>query len=922
MRSKKLFTVFLAIAGMFLFAVPSVYASFDDVSAPTAYAALQSNPAAVIFDTRSVDEHNGLIPPWTGTPGTLDTNTTYNGTPKWRSGGKTKLPISVPLWVSSNASNPDPQYPTEVRNIIEGLLARGVIDFNSPIYFLCRSAYRSHLMAQWVDVRTFYNAKTDTTDSFTSLHDIDKDGIYDNGAGGMQEWNANNLPKYMGTYWSKFTDTPPQVFAAFDGGTTFTVSILEPTSGSGFTAPAVTRVSLQIFDSTGDKGSEVAFSTNDTTGSLWTDYKFAATSVNAPFDIPNNTTWTWRALAANGDAGRGLANNALGVTDISPTKARDASVLRNGIVVDVRTWEEHQGCEDTGWTPFTYNCSSTAANARSPIWTDNATSVVREAINVPFWISDGNNTTGWLPDDATSFTDSFLDLKQAGVIDFNTPLYVMCKSGYRSYWAGAYMQKLGFRNVYSIDSADTYAGGGMPEWYNVAGLATNPDFHGPQIYAVTPPDGYANGAVPFKVGILEVTRADGRGHPCISDVSLYVDDFVTAADSSSTDASGLWTEYTFSPTLSAGSHTWNVRAQSGWGTDPNFYDCPAANPTEFTMWGLHANADGPGDRSLDVAEKIMVTDGAGNTDLKVGFGEIDLGSSAIPRTITVTNNGVTDLTGISTSLATYGASAFLPFSITNNCGSSLAASANCRIDVDFTPSAVGSFGRVLRINSKDANVPQVAVAMCGTTTGTAPRWTSGTVTGSSDLSDSELLSLLSDCAVPAAVSTAVPSVPALLYPADGAENMPTDVKFAWSSTDDVSYQVCYAPDGEALEGSNCYAVDDGNAARGSSNTLYAGLGSGAGLLFFGMVIAGSERRRKIALLIGLMAITAMFLVSCGKSTTGTSSTNGTDPFSAPGIKTYHAPVPLDANTSYNWKVIASNGQGGEASSEVWSFTTR
>jgi len=91
MRSKKLFTVFLAIAGLFIFAVPSVYATFDDVSAPTAYAALQSDPTAVIFDTRSVDEYNGLIPPWSGTPGTIDTNTAYNGTPKWRVNGKTLM---------------------------------------------------------------------------------------------------------------------------------------------------------------------------------------------------------------------------------------------------------------------------------------------------------------------------------------------------------------------------------------------------------------------------------------------------------------------------------------------------------------------------------------------------------------------------------------------------------------------------------------------------------------------------------------------------------------------------------------------------------------------------------------------------------------------------------------------------------------
>ncbi len=919
MRSKKLFTVFLAIAGLFIFAVPSVYALVVEAPATTAYADLQdSNTDAVIIDTRSVDEHNGFTPPWSTSPGVIDTDSAYNGTPKWRVNGKTHLPIVIPFWIDSTASGTVPQDPTEVTNIVNGLLDRGVITYNTKLYFLCRTAYRSYYMATWFDGRTFTGAGGGT---FTNLYDIatGTPATPADGLGGMQEWNANSLPKYMGTSWSGFTYTPPQVFASYDGGTTFTVSILEPTSSSYFTEPAVTRVSLQIFE--GDKGSEVAFSTTDTTtGDLWTDYTFNASTY--PFVIPNTTTWTWRALAANGDAGRGLANNALGVTDISPTDAQTKAAARDGIVVDVRTWAEHNGCADTGWTPFTYDCASTAANARSPQWTDTATGVVREAINVPFWISDGNGTTGWLPDDATSFKDSFTYLKQAGVIDFNTPLYVTCKSGYRSYWASVYLEKIGFRNVYNIDYADTYNGGGVQEWY-ADGLATNADFHGPQVYAISPADGYANAATgTFKVGILEVPRAASKGHPCVSSVSLFVDDLATtpvATDTTDTVEGTLWSEYTFTNTPAAGTHTWNVRAQSGWGSVTP-YDCPAADPAQYTMWNAHAYAAGPGDRSLGVSTQIAVTDDVlPADDLEVNFGDLSVGSSATSQTITVANNdSASALTGLSTSLATEGAGAFLPFTITNNCGSSLAASANCTIDIGFSPSTAGSFGKVLRINSDDATVPQVAVAMCGTGGGTAPRWVSSTVTDTSDLTDSELLSLLSDCAVPAAVSTV--SKPALLYPSDGDVNVPTDVTFAWSSTDDVSYQVCYSSDPATVD-SNCYDADTGDpVAKGSSSTLYAGLGSGAGLLFFGMVLAGSARRRKIALLIGLMAITAMFLVSCGKSTTDTSSNSTDTPNAVSGISTYHVPVPLDASTTYTWKVIAIDGQNS-TESDVASFTT-
>ena len=915
--NKKYMAFYLMIAVLSLFAARQAAAAFTEVSAVAAYNDLKDpGTDAVMIDVRTVDEFNGLCPPWgpvdCAIAGSTDTNTAYNGTPKWRVGGKTYLPINIPWWTTENTTFPTlaPDDEQEVTNIIEGLLDRGVIDFNTRLYFLCRTGVRSRYMATWMDGRTFTSTRTGSG-TFTNLFNIDGDGT-GAGEGGMSEWNAAALPKYMsmGEYFN-FTSAPPQVFATFDGNSVFTVSILEPTSSGYFTPLPVTRVSLQVFDAAGFRGSEVAFDTTDTSGSLWTDYTFDAASSTAPFELPNGT-YTWRALAAN-NAGRGLNNNALGVSDISAVDAEASASARTGIIIDVRTWEEHNGCAVTGQLPFTYNCASTSTNARSPQWTDSATGVVMEAPNVPFWIS---SFAGPFPEDTVEFTNILGYLKQAGVIDFNTRIYLLSANGYRSYWAGSYMQKLGFRNVYSIDGVDLYAEGGMREWYNVAGLATNPDFHGPQIYAITPPDGYANGSVPFKVGILEVTRADGRGHPCVSDVSLYIDDFTVPAASSSTDAAGLWTEYTFNPAVSAGSHTWNVRAQAGWGIDPNFYDCPAADPAEFTIWGLHGYGAGPGDRSLGVSEQIMVTSGAGNTDLSVSFGDVALGGSALTQTVTVTNNGTTDLTGISTSLATYGADAFLPFSITDNCTAVLGASSSCTIDIGFSPTTAGSFGRVLRINSDDTGTPQVRVAMCGTGGGTAPRWTIGTVADSS-LSDEDLLKSLSDCAdLVAGADNSAPAVPELLSPADGAEDVPVNVTFAWTRSGDddgdvVSYSICYAPEGEEMV---CRDAG-GDAASAGKAVFYAGLGSG--LLLLGMVAAGSDRRRKLALLAGMMILTAVFLASCGKKT-DTAGTVGSEGYGVSGVVTYTAT--LEPDTPYRWKVIASDGTA-ETESGTAGFTT-
>jgi len=912
MRSKKLFTVFLALAGLFLFALPPAYA-LTEVSATDAYNALQSDPTAVIFDTRSVDEYNGLIPPWTGTPGTIDNNNAYNGTPKWRSGGKTKLPISLPFWRSAvpadNTQLQDAAQEAEVRNILEGLLARGVIDFDTPIYLLCRTAWRSHYMGIWIETNTFKNAKTGVTSTFTNLYDIDADGNPGNGAGGMEEWNRSALPKYMGTAWSGYPYTPPIVFAEFDGNTTFTVSILEPTPSTGFNWPTVNRVSLQIFDSNGLKGSEVAYSTSDTTGALWTDYTFDASTY--PFDIP--LSYTWRAYAAN-NPGRGLANNSLGVTDISPTDAQNAAAAGDGIIIDVRSVEEHHSIGQN-WAA-TGACSlpnSETANLGAPTWIDSATGVQRFAPNVPFWIS--GTSSGHLPENPTEFENAFAALKEAGVIDFNTRIYLICRSGYRSYWAGVYLQKLGFRNVYNIDSSNTYNGGGMLQW-SADGLTKyiSSDWAiPPQMYPIRPADGYANSATSYTVGILEPSWGCSGINPYadVCTVDLYVDGVKVDSNTTDTVSGTLWTKYTFNSTAAPGSHTWNAYASVDFGCD--------GTGSSDTGWTPYAAADGI-TRSFDVSTQIAVTDSVGTADdLELNFGNLNVGSSSTAETITVANTGSTTLTGLSTSLTTYGAAMFLPFSFTNNCGSSLGAGANCTIDVTFSPTKAGSFGKILRINSDDATVPQVAVAVCGTGGGTAPRWV--TATDTADLSDSDLLSLLSDCAVPAAAasSNSAPSAPTLFAPEDGAVDVSTDVTFAWTPSsdadgDDISYQVCYAPDGEDLV---CHDVDGGDVASAGKGVLYAGLGSG--LLLFGIVAAGSDRRRKLALLVGMMILTAMFLVSCGKNT-DTSSTGGTstDSYGVSGLVTYSAT--LDADTTYNWKVIASDGSA-TAESGVATFTT-
>ncbi len=339
MKTKKTYSVFIMLAALVL-CTAQWGEALTDVSADTAYAALQADATAVIIDVRTVDEHNGCDRPWasasTGCPDTSGSNA-YVGTPMWTAGGVSKLPINVPWWnvaVARGTSAPEDE--AEVRAIIGKLLAAGVIDYSTPIYLLCRTAYRSHYMGVWMEGTTFASGTgaADGLSVFTNLFDIDTDGAPGGGSGGMEEWNRSGDGSGLPVYNSGGVETdyyvPPQVFsitpAGGDAVTTslvpFTISILEPitatwaTSAGSFSYPAVTRVSLNI------AGSEADFDTTGTTG-LWTDYPLSDTLTNNTYTWNSSavssagTSWSPHALASGLDD-RSLTVSAFPEIDVAP----------------------------------------------------------------------------------------------------------------------------------------------------------------------------------------------------------------------------------------------------------------------------------------------------------------------------------------------------------------------------------------------------------------------------------------------------------------------------------------------------------------------------------------------------------------------------------------------------------------------------
>lgn len=89
------------------------------------------------------------------------------------------------------------------------------------------------------------------------------------------------------------------------------------------------------------------------------------------------------------------------------------------------------------------------------------------------------------------------------------------------------------------------------------------------------------------------------------------------------------------------------------------------------------------------------------------FGSVITGGSSSPIAFTFSNTGSLALSGISASVST-------GFTMTNGCGTSLAAGGNCTINVTFKPTSTGAKSGTLTVNSSSSTSPTVTASLTGT----------------------------------------------------------------------------------------------------------------------------------------------------------------------------------------------------------------
>jgi hypothetical protein len=90
-------------------------------------------------------------------------------------------------------------------------------------------------------------------------------------------------------------------------------------------------------------------------------------------------------------------------------------------------------------------------------------------------------------------------------------------------------------------------------------------------------------------------------------------------------------------------------------------------------------------------------------------------TASTAQSVTLSNGGNADLTGVSISLGGANAASFAQ---TNNCGSTVSAGKSCTINATFTPGSAGAFSATVNITDNAAGSPQ-SVALSGTGTATA-----------------------------------------------------------------------------------------------------------------------------------------------------------------------------------------------------------
>ncbi len=284
---------------------------------------------------------------------------------------------------------------------------------------------------------------------------------------------------------------------------------------------------------------------------------------------------------------------------------------------------------------------------------------------------------------------------------------------------------------------------------------------------------------------------------------------------------------------------------------------------------------------------INVTDAIGSAnDLNMQFGNLTEGLS-LERAVNISNNGTGNLDIGTIEQNDPLASPFRLLS--HNCsGATLAIGESCTLTINFSP-LTGSFIDSFDIPSNDPDEDPVIISVSGT--------------GLSSANNNP------------------PSFPKLVYPANGQQGLGTAITFKWEKCTDpdqhsMSYKLYYSKDSTFIASSPIQVV-----SLTKSKTFFAW--NSTGLIFFGIALVGGIKgRMKLLFLLIMTALTIALLISCG-SGGGGGGGDSSPPTSTPqpSNEMTQGVSELNSGSTYYWKVVVDDGNGGVTESTVQSFKT-
>lgn len=175
----------------------------------------------------------------------------------------------------------------------------------------------------------------------------------------------------------------------------------------------------------------------------------------------------------------------------------------------------------------------------------------------------------------------------------------------------------------------------------------------------------------------------------------------------------------------------------------------------------------------------------------------------------------------------------------------------------------------------------------------------------------------SDTTTPPPTDTTTLSAPEPVSPTSGSTT-DTTVTFQWKKSNGkgVKYKL-YLSNNSSFSGTTSISV----ASRANKNNAFAG-SYAAGLLIFGIAMAGIRKKREILLFFIMACLCVGLIVSCGGGGSSGGGSTQSNSGTSPGDIASYSVSGLSSATQYYWKISATDDTGQTVESPVSTFVTQ